>query len=165
MRRSVLMAALCIGLMGALLACHNDRYESSYPSLADADKAGAIAHGWIPDFLLESSRTIHEIHDLSPSTGWCAFEFLPNDSQSLRKNLKSVDALTPSVRRVPSPGVSWWPAVPKGDLELEKVHQAGFDIYELVTPATESTKSVKLFAIDWAKGRGFFYETSAFGGE
>ena len=151
--------------MGVLLACHSDRYESSCPSLADAEKDGAISRGWIPTFLPESSRAIHEIHDLSPSTEWCAFEFLPNDSQNLRKNLKSVDALTASARRVPSPSVAWWPAVLKGDLDVEKIHKAGFDLYELVIPATPSTKAVQLFAIDWTKGRGFFYETAAYGGE
>jgi len=53
----------------------------------------------------------------------------------------------------------------KGDLDVEKIHKAGFDLYELVIPATPSTKAVELFAIDWTKGRVFFYETAAYGGE
>jgi hypothetical protein len=150
----------------AVLACHSDRHESFYASLADADKDGAITRGWIPTFLPQSSRAIHELHDLSPSREWCAFEFRPSDSQSLRKNIKSVDALTPSVRRVPPPGVSWWPAVLKGnDLDLRQIHEAGFDVYELVIQATTDSKAVQLFAIDWSKGRGFFYEVPAYGGE
>jgi YD repeat-containing protein len=159
------MAVLCIGLI-AVLACHSDRHESFYAFLADADKDGAITRGWIPTFLPQSSRAIHELHDLSPSREWCAFEFRPSDSQSLRKNIKSVDALTPSVRRVPPPGVSWWPAVLKGnDLDLRQIHEAGFDVYELVIQATTDSKAVQLFAIDWSKGRGFFYEVPAYGGE
>jgi len=156
----LLTAIFCVGLTCVLVACSSDRHESCYPSLADADKAGAITHGWIPDDLLPgSSRAIHEVHEISPSTEWCAFEFLPADSQGLRKNLKSVDALPPPVRRVPSPGVSWWPAVLKGNLDVGRIHRAGFDLYVVVRPATSATTEILLFAIDWPKGRGFFYRT------
>src|SRR3954471_17073737 len=91
-----------------LSASLSDRYESFYPSLAEAAKDGAIARGWIPDeFLPRNSGSIHELHDLSPSREWCAFEFVPADSQNLLANLKHVDVLPPSVRHVPNPGMSW----------------------------------------------------------
>jgi len=155
-----LLVATAVGLTSVLLGCGGDRRESFYPSLADADKAGAITHGWIPDDLLPgSSRAIHEVHEISPATEWCAFEFPPTDSQGLRKNLKSVEALPPSVRRVSSPGVSWWPAVLKGNLDAEKIHREGFDLYLVERPATSVTTDVLLFAIDWPNGRGFFYRT------
>jgi hypothetical protein len=158
-KASLLGAVLCVGLTSVLLACSSDRRESFYPSLADADRDGATTRGWIPGLLPASSRAIHEVHDISPSTEWCAFEFLPTDSQGLRKNLKSVDALPLSVRRVPNPGVSWWPAALKGNLDVEEIHRAGFDVYVVETPATSATSDVFLFAIDWSKGRGFFYWT------
>jgi hypothetical protein len=154
-----LATVLCLCLACVLIACHSDRRESSYPSLADAKKDRAIDRGWIPDFLPESSRAIHEVHDISPSTTWCAFEFLPSDSQGLRKSLGSVDASPPSVRRVPNPGKWWWPAVLRGDLDLVKIHGAGFELYVVVTPDTPSTTEVLLFAVDWTKGHGFFYRT------
>jgi hypothetical protein len=154
----LLVTVLCVGLACVLAACRSDRRESFYLSLADADKAGAITQGWIPDDLLPgSSRAIHEVHEISPSTEWCAFEFLPTDSQRLRKNIKSVDTLPPSVKRVPSPGVSWWPAALKGNLDVEKIHRAGFELYVVEKPATSVTTDILLFAIDWTKGRGFFY--------
>lgn len=65
--------------------------------------------------------------------------------------------LLPSVRHVPKPGVSWWPSVLVGDLDVEKIHKAGFDLYVVVAPDTRSSTEVLLFVIDWAKGRGFFY--------
>jgi hypothetical protein len=152
------VAVLCVGLISVLLACGGDRRESFYPSLAEADKDGAITRGWIPDDLLPgSSRTIHEVHEISPSTEWCAFEFLPTDSQRLRKNLKNVDVLPPSVKRVPSPGVPWWPAVLKGNLNVEKIHGAGFELYVVEKPDTSVTTEILLFAVDWSKGHGFFY--------
>jgi hypothetical protein len=156
----VLVTIVCVGFACVSLSCSGDRNESFYSSLADADKAGAITHGWIPaDLLPGSSRAIHEVHEISPSTEWCVFEFLPPDSQGIRKNLKSVDALPSSVKHVPSPGVSWWPPVLKGNLDVEKIHTAGFDLYVVVRPETSVTREILLFAIDWPKGRGFFYRT------
>ena len=152
-------AVLCVGLTSFLVARSSDRRESFYPSLADADKARAITRGWIPDFLPENARTIREAHEISLSTEWCAFEFLPAAEQYLRHKLKSVDVLPSSVKRVPSPGVSWWPAVLDGNLDVEKIHHEGLDLYVVITPETSVTMSVSLFAIDWSKGNGFFYWT------
>ena len=163
-RRSKLLAVV-VGIVGLLIVAWfvvattlNDRYESCYPSLAEARKDGAIDRGWIPDeFLPHSSRSIHEIHDVSPSTEWCAFEFVPADSQNILTNLEHVDVLPPSVRHVPKPGVSWWPSVLVGNLDVAKIHKSGFDLYFAERPATSVTTEVRLFAIDWSKGRGFFH--------
>jgi hypothetical protein len=157
---SPLIAALSIALIVVLFAC-GDRSESFYSSLADADKAGAIDRGWIPEDLVSpSSRAIHEVHEISPSTEWCSFEFLPADSQNLRRTLKSVDALSKSVKHVPSPGVSWWPAVLKGNLDVRKIHSAGFELYIVEKPETSVTTAIYLFAIDWPGTRGFFFTRS-----
>jgi hypothetical protein len=158
----LLLGVLCVGLTSILLAGCGDHQESFYPSLADADKAEAISHGWIPDDLLPgSSRAIHSVIEVSPSREWCSFEFLPADSQNLRKNLKPVGVLPSSVKRIPSPGVSWWPGLLKGKLDAEKTHRAGFDLYVVERPGTSVSEEIFLFAIDWTKGRGFFYLTSA----
>jgi hypothetical protein len=158
--KAFLLMALCVGLGLLPWGCGHDS-ESFYPSLADADKDGAITRGWIPDDLLPgSSRAIHEVHDISPSTEWCAFEFLPTDSQRLLKNLKSVNALPPPVKHIPSPHKSWWPSVLKGNLDIEKIRKVGFQLYVVERPATSVTTEILLFAIDWSQGRGFFYSTS-----
>jgi hypothetical protein len=136
----------------------NDRYESFYPSLAEAKKDGAIDRGWIPDDLLPaSSGSIHEVHDLSPSREWCAFEFATQDSGKLRKNLKRTDVIPPSVRVVRNPNVSWWPAVLKGNLDTARIRNQGFDLYAIERPANSVQSFIMLFAIDWSKGRAFFY--------
>jgi hypothetical protein len=159
-RHIQLMArALSVFLACALLGCHGDRRESFYPALADAKRDGAIDRGWIPDFLPESSRGIHELHDISPSTTWCAFQFIPSDSSVLRKSLQVDAGALSLVRRVPDPGRSWWPTALTGDIDAARIHSAGFELYALVEPETTSTKQALLFAIDWAKGRGFFYRT------
>ncbi len=151
---SVVLVLIC-----SLVACRTDRRESFYPTFADADKDGAITHGWIPGYLPASSQAIHEVHDISPSTEWCAFEFLPSDSQSLQKNLKRVDVLAPWVRDVPSPRVPWWPGMLEGKLDTEKIHRAGFELYVVEVPETSVTTAIYLFVVDWPKGRAFFYST------
>ncbi len=148
-----------IFLACTLAGCHSDRHESFYPSLADARRDGAIDRGWIPDFLPESSRSIHELHDLSPSTQWCAFEFPPAEAPALHKRLKSDGSSIPPVRHVPDPGKTWWPKLLAGDLDARKIHGAGLDLYEIAEPETASTNEVLLIAIDWVEGRGFSYRT------
>jgi len=160
-RQAQCVVALCLLLASILAGCRDDRSESFYPNLADAEKAGAIERRWMPAFLPGTSRNIHEIGDLSPSKVWCAFEFLPVDSEQFRMSLKPVDALPPSVRHVPKPGKSWWPSVLERDIDAARVHDAGLQLYLAEEPETASTKSVYLFAIDWAKGRGYFYVSSS----
>jgi len=156
-RVQLLGVALCVCLSWVLAGCHGDRFESFYPSLADAVKDRAIERLWIPVFLPGSSRNIHVMGDLSPSREWCVFEFLPPDSEQLRKSLKPIDVLPPSLRHVPRPGKSWWPAYLEGDLDPKTIRDAGLQLYVVEEPATASTTSLELFAIDWTKGRGFLY--------
>jgi hypothetical protein len=156
--RSVwLRTAIYIGLASVLLSC-GDHQEHFYPTLADANKDAATDRGWVPDYLLPASvHSIHEAQELSPENEWCAFEFVPSDSHKLQKELKRVNVLPPAVRRVPNPHALWWPAVLDGDLDIAKIRSAGFEVYTFERPATSVTTATYVFAVDWTKGRGFFY--------
>ncbi|MGC2507437.1 MAG: hypothetical protein WA369_12300 [Candidatus Acidiferrales bacterium] len=150
-------AAIYLGLASVLLGC-GDHQERFYSTLADANKDGATDRGWVPDYVLPASvHSIHEAHELSPENEWCAFEFEPTDSEKLRENLKRVDALPPSFKRIPNSNAPWWPAVLKGDLDVANIRNAGFDVYTFERPATSVTTATYIFAIDWTKGRGYFY--------
>jgi hypothetical protein len=146
-------------LVASLLSVKfTDRSETFYPSLIEAKKDGAIDRGWIPgDLLPASSATIHELHNLSPAREWCAFAFATQDSEELRKKLKGVDVLPPSVRVIEDPAVSWWPTVLKGNLDTARIRNEGFDLYAVERPANSVQSFILLFAIDWSKGRAFFY--------
>lgn len=150
------LVVVCL-LTGVFSSCSGEHPESYYPALADADKDGAITRGWIPDFLPQSSSRIHELHRIEGGKTWCAFEFSPGDRERLQKHLKSADVLPPPVKRVLKPGVSWWPAVLVGELDVERIHGAALDLYVVMAPDALSSTEVLLFAIDWSKGRGFFY--------
>ena len=153
----LLVPVLCVTLTCILAEGYSNNRDLFYSDLADAAKARETDRGWIPDYLPKTSRAIHLTEQDSPSKEWCGFEFLPTDSHSLRETLKSVDALPPSLRRVSSPGVSWWPAMLKGNLDVQKIRKEGFELYVVETPADSVSTWVELFAIDWSKGRAFFY--------
>ena len=164
-RKTVLRAAVAvlgltlIALVGLFVFWPSDRFETFYPFLADARRHGAVDRGWIPDFLPESSHNIHELLEVSPSRGWCAFEFRTNNSEQLRRNLKTTATLPDSVKRVRNPGKTWWPAALQGNLDEKRIQKAGFELYVLIEPATALSSQVRLFAVDWGNGRGFFYST------
>jgi hypothetical protein len=155
------VTALCLCVVCVLAGCDHDRTESFYPSLVDAEKDGAIERRWLPDVLPQSSRNIHVAGDLSPSRVWCVFEFLPADSEQMRKALKSIDNLPPVLANVPKPGKPWWPPLLEGDFDLRRLHEVGLQLYIVEEPATASTTTIDLFAINWVKGRGFMYRPPA----
>ncbi len=159
-KRFVRRAVMYLSLTSMLAACGGDRKEYFYNTLADADKAGEITRGWLPDDLIpSSSRDIRLVEELSPSHEWCSFNFLSGDSQNLRKNLKSVDGLPRAVRHVPRPHVSWWPEMLKGSIKPGEIHHAGFELYVVERPANDVEMGIYLFAVNWREGRGFFYWT------
>jgi hypothetical protein len=51
----------------------------------------------------------------------------------------------------------------KGNLDIENIHKAGFELYVVEKPATSVNTDILLFAVDWPKGRAFFYRTSESG--
>jgi hypothetical protein len=159
-KKLVFACVVCSCFLCALVACRSDRVESFYTSLADVKKADAPAQSWIPDDILPASaHNIRVVGELSPSKEWCSFEFLPADSQTLLKNLKSVDVLPQSVKYVRDPGVSWWPSVLHGNLDVEKTRNTGFQLFVVEKPANSVETGIYLFALDLSQGHGFFYWT------
>jgi len=156
-----LLPIIIVGLSSIIVVgCGNNRTEWFYASLSDAQKAQDGPRSWVRDDLLPvSSRNIHIDGELSPSGEWCAFEFAPADSDSLRRKLQPIVMLPPPVQRVRSPDMDWWPVVLKGNLDVDKIHKVGFELYLVEEPANSVNTFILLFAIDWQKRRGFFFET------
>jgi hypothetical protein len=150
--RIVLLAALL--WTGTILAACGHDHEPFYSSLADADKNGEITRGWVPEFLPKSSRDIRLAYDLSPSREWCGFQFDPADSATLKGTLRPADHL---VRTIPNPHVSWWPQVLTGTLNVDEISRSGLQLYLFTRPANAVDTEMYLFAIDWQRGRGFFF--------
>lgn len=148
-RKQIVLAAIGAGLLH--VAC-SDFFESSYPSMTDAKRASAVDRGWLPSFLPEGSRSIREIHNIDTNETWCAFEFPAEEAVALRESLSSVDPAQVSSKRVRRPGVAWWPDVLEGPLNPKEIEKEGLELYK---------HDFILFAIDWQRGRAFFYRERA----
>jgi hypothetical protein len=147
----------CFIIILLFQAC-NECVESFYPDFESAIKSEAISHGWIPEFIPKSSRSIHEMHDLDTSRTWCAFLFSPDDAQDLQEVLlRNVNELPTSVKHIDTPNISWWPDYLKDDLVVEMTQRYGFKLYIVSESVTNIDIRLLLFAIDWEKGKGFFY--------
>src|SRR5262245_31262335 len=53
---------VCIG--SALLVACMETSETTYRSMTDAQTKGAVAAGWVPDWLPQQSMEIHEVHNI-----------------------------------------------------------------------------------------------------
>jgi hypothetical protein len=64
LRLSLLLLIIAAGIM---YACQEkfEKFESHYPSAADAVKAGEFDRGWLPDVLKPDATNIREWHDIA----------------------------------------------------------------------------------------------------
>jgi hypothetical protein len=154
------LSICCLLVLAAGIACSKDRTEWFYKSLADVDKAEPSAQSWIPnDMLPATSRNLHVAGELSPSREWCAFEFSPSDSEILLKRLSRAYKLPKELRSVPSLRMAWWPSILTGNLRVERIQNAGLQLFVHEEPANAVNKTIYLFALDLKNGRGYFYST------
>lgn len=127
-------------------AC-SDKVETSYQSLSEAKRDGAIERGWLPSILPSRSSNIREVHNLDTNEVWCSFEFPQSEADDFRKSLAVVDAPGHSIT-VRSPAVAWWPAFLVGPLSGGALKQHGFKLYG---------NAKILFAVDWTLGKAYFH--------
>ena len=113
MGKRLTILILCLGIMAifAWLEFNQlDIQESSCATAALAREAGAVARGWLPEFLPPSARDIRERHDLDTNAVILRFSFDPAESGFWSPACQPLD---PGQVREPdarlAAGVSWWP--------------------------------------------------------
>jgi hypothetical protein len=72
--RNVTSASLLL-----LLAGCSEQIVETYSTYADAQRAGAIERGWVPDFVPASARHIVDSHDLDTNRQTLQFAVPPSD--------------------------------------------------------------------------------------
>ena len=71
-----LLAAIAIILAAGLYAFRDlDTKKATYANMDEARAAGAVARGWIPDWLPDDIRNIEEEHSLDRNDGMISFEW------------------------------------------------------------------------------------------
>jgi hypothetical protein len=63
-RLSAMRTHLALLAAGALLITGCQKTRNSYPSRAEAERAGAVQRGWVPAWIPDAATAIEEAHDL-----------------------------------------------------------------------------------------------------
>jgi hypothetical protein len=81
--------------------------DSFYGSYAAAVEAGAVRAGWVPEWLPDSAREIHEVHNIDTNARMLAVELPASATLHLPADCKAIE---PSASPSPRFTRSWWPA-------------------------------------------------------
>jgi len=73
----------------SLAAC-SEQMKESYPTWAEAQRAGALEGGWLPEFVPQSAHEITDTHDLDSNRQTLFFVVPPSDVEAMVKGLPSV---------------------------------------------------------------------------
>jgi hypothetical protein len=85
--RKLVAAALLLSLS----AC-SEQVEETYPTWAEAERAGAIKRGWVPAFVPPTARDIRDIHDLDTNGQTLQFTAPTSDVSAMLTGLQPVSA-------------------------------------------------------------------------
>ena len=111
------LTLLLVGTVFALAACA-ETMEASYATVAEAEAAGAIAKGWVPDWLPPSATSIREAHNLDTNNFMVRFAVPKGTDFQLPSACKPVALNVPTK---PPFRRSWWPSdVPASGLATHR---------------------------------------------
>ena len=139
----------------------SEKNESYYINIDAARREGALARGWIPNILPESSYDIYERHNLDTNRVWVRFKYDKNDIKSLINQIMEIfTSEIDSINFIRPIGVSWWPQ----DINKEsfKDKQPNIKIYKYNNIITYSNKIQKMvqsfFVIDWNSNIAYYWQ-------
>ena len=141
-----------VTLLPLLMAACSDLRESSYSSMAEARRVGALDRGWLPDILPDAATNLREIHNIDTNQTWCAFELAPSETARLRGSMVPVKVSDLPEKTLRTPGVRWWPSVLQGTLDQAAIDRAGLKLY---------VAGPLLFAFESNDTRGFMHRRRA----
>jgi hypothetical protein len=144
MRMPLALAALL------LTACSSiNSQTNAYATLAEAEQAGAVAHGWIPDGLPASAHDLREGHVPGSNDRWGLFEYPQEGGRAVLALLERSElVLNGQECRVPA-RIEWWPLMLRGPLDSTRLSTTGVHVYR-------ARKQDLLFAVNWSQGRAYY---------
>jgi hypothetical protein len=137
--------------LSSLSACRNlDVVTASYATLAEAERAGAIEHGWMPAGLPPGTHDIREAHGTDSRHRWALFSFHPSDVGALKRLLHGTEvSLDGQVCDAPA-RIEWWPIVLRGELNGERIRATGLQAYRAADGSL-------MFAVNWNQRRAYYW--------
>lgn len=149
LRGAGLAAALLVA--GAAAGCGDfDVVTNTFATLAEAQAAGAVQRGWVPELLPAGAHDIREAHDEGGTKRrWGLFSFKPADDESLRQRLGAEMSLAGIAAEAP-PRIEWWPILLRGQLDGEQVAAVGLKGYQV-------TGDQLVAAVNWNQRRAYYW--------
>ena len=133
----------------ALPACSGVRSESdTFATVQEARTAGAVARGWVPEGLPESTTDLRDAH-VPSGTHWGRFSFQPSQGDVLRSLIGEEITTTPPPCDPPG-RFEWWPRLLRTPINLDTAHVTGLHLYT-------SRDGTRVFAINWNQGQGYYW--------
>jgi hypothetical protein len=143
--------------LSALGACRNlDVVSASYATLGEAERAGAVAEGWIPAGLPAGAHEIREAHGTESKQRWALFSFRDQDEAALKRLLEPTE-ITLQGQVCDAPGrIEWWPILLRGELDDERIRATGLQAYR-------SADGFLVFAVNWKQRRAYYWTPASRG--
>jgi hypothetical protein len=124
----------------------SDSASAEYESYEAARAAGAIAQGWVPEWLPPTATFIREVHNLNTNQSMLSFRFESSGPPPVLDECHQIDPFAPGK---PPFKTSWWP----GDVPASRL-----STYRHVFYSCEQGKA--FLAISSELGEGFFWRSS-----
>jgi len=106
-------AILLLLLASATTGCLDTTLDESYPTMAAAVADGAVARGWVPEWLPANATDLDEVHDLDSNESALSFSVPAGTKLALPAKCSLVQAGDRLPTRFDR---GWWPA----EVELER---------------------------------------------
>ena len=97
----------CVLIAALLIGCTNDTLDASYDSMTDAIASGAVAKGWIPQWLPPEASDLKEVHNLDSNSSALAFEIPRGQVWALPDHCRSVKLSDTAPSKFSR---QWWPS-------------------------------------------------------
>ena len=144
----LLVAALTLGLYFYF----TEIQVTEYKSIAEATADGAIARGWLPEWVPASATNIREVHDLDTNAQWISFNAISEDLSGMIKpfpELPYVEARRTALLRPWLVGGDWPPELSSPLLSTPRdIHLLGY-----YGPFKEPFRDPVCVAVEWLNGR------------
>lgn len=147
----VLASVVAIVGLAAVPACRDvNVITGTYQTLKEAEAAGAVSAGYLPQGLPPSAHDIREAHDPGTTRHWLLFAF-PVEEQDRLLALVQADEASVAGMYVEVPGrLEWWPVLLRKRLDADKIRATGLQTYR-------SRDGQALWAINWKQGRAYMW--------
>jgi hypothetical protein len=145
---------LAVGFLLLVLSVgcdYGDVVTESYATLAEAEKAGAIARGWIPPGLPPSSYELREAHNADTNRRWGLFNFAPSEGAALRQRLQPEEVSVAGMRCDIPHRIEWWPVLLRGSLDSDHVKASGLQAFR-------HRDENLIVLVNWQQGRAYYWD-------